>query len=532
MNGRVATIVRCSDLLRHVYATVVSIERQIGGAGEIVLVTDESTPRAGRSWVSEFARRRGHAAAHAERPEPGRIRNAGIRASESPYVVCVEAGDRLDPRFHERAAAKLEADSGVDVVTSWIQVLGPGSDRQIVVPQGHDLDAAIGDTDAIHSASMFRRSAWASFGGFDDTLPSLEYYDFWLRLLHAGRRAALVESPLLLRVLYEDALYRRAWDRARHVEALERIVAKHTTLFARDPASALYARERKLLDFGEKYRWLVARRDSNQRELEQLKSRAADLRRALPEHEQAVDLGDLRRTTPVSRDWGFDRGRAIDRYYIERFLEDQAADIEGVVLELQDPGYAERFGGRRVTRCDVVDLDPANRRATIVSDLRSAANIASDAYDCVILTQTLHLIDDVRAVVAECARVLRPGGVLLATLPCASRVSLEYGQDGDFWRVTEAGSRKLFSEIFPLEALDVRACGNVLVNTAFLYGLACHELAEAEFEEVDPYFPLLVTVRAQKPGGPTKAGHYVQLEPKGQEFCPKRRVQLYYAGRA
>src|SRR2546427_6958275 len=297
MSGRVATIVRCADLLRHVYATVVSSERQTTGAGEIVLVTDDSTAPAGRGWLGDFARRRGHGTAHAAGPEPGAVRNAGIRATQSPYIVCVDAGDRLDPRFHEIAAAKLDADSGVDVVTSWMHVLGPGSDRQIVVPQGHDLDAAIGDTDAIHSASMFRRSAWASFGGFDDTVPSLEYYDFWLRLLHAGRRAALVESPLLLRVLYEDALYRRAWDRDRHVDALERIVDKHTTLFARDPASALYARERKLVDFGEKYRGLVARRDSNLRELEQLKSRAADLRRALPEHEQAVDLGDLRRTT-------------------------------------------------------------------------------------------------------------------------------------------------------------------------------------------------------------------------------------------
>ena len=30
-----------------------------------------------------------------------------------------------------------------------------------------------------------------------------------------------------------------------------------------------------------------------------------------------VAFGDLRRTSPVSNDWGFDRGLPVDRYYIE-----------------------------------------------------------------------------------------------------------------------------------------------------------------------------------------------------------------------
>jgi hypothetical protein len=52
------------------------------------------------------------------------------------------------------------------------------------------------------------------------------------------------------------------------------------------------------------------------------------------------------------------------------------------VLEVQDPGYTTRFGGDRVTRSDVVDLfNMSNPRATIVSDLRAPANIASDTYD-------------------------------------------------------------------------------------------------------------------------------------------------------
>ena len=33
-----------------------------------------------------------------------------------------------------------------------------------------------------------------------------------------------------------------------------------------------------------------------------------------------VRFGSLRRLTPISRDYGYDRGKPIDRYYIESFL--------------------------------------------------------------------------------------------------------------------------------------------------------------------------------------------------------------------
>ena len=81
-----------------------------------------------------------------------------------------------------------------------------------------------------------------------------------------------------------------------------------------------------------------------------------------------------------------------------------------------------------------------------IADLRRADAIPSATYDCIILTQTLQLIDDIPAVLAECARILRPGGVLLATVPSVIRVDDEGGLDGDFWCLTEASARKLFAD--------------------------------------------------------------------------------------
>jgi peptidoglycan/xylan/chitin deacetylase (PgdA/CDA1 family) len=116
-----------------------------------------------------------------------------------------------------------------------------------------------------------------------------------------------------------------------------------------------------------------------------------------------------------------------------------------------------------------------------------------------VLTQTLHLADDVGVVLTECARILRPGGVLLATVPCVTRIDDEGGFDGDFWRLTEASVRKLFAGVFAIEAFDVTPYGNVKACTAFLYGLSAEELAPADLNHVDPAFPVVIAIRAVKP---------------------------------
>ena len=136
--------------------------------------------------------------------------------------------------------------------------------------------------------------------------------------------------------------------------------------------------------------------------------------------------------------------------------------------------------------------------ATAVADLAAAEAIPDDSFDCFILTETLQLIYDVRSAVFHAHRILRPGGVVLCTVPCVSRV--EHGLlETDYWRFTAASCRRLFEEVFPPEMVDVESHGNVLASIAFLAGMAAEEISEAKLGQRDAYFPLVLTVRAQKP---------------------------------
>lgn len=211
-----------------------------------------------------------------------------------------------------------------------------------------------------------------------------------------------------------------------------------------------------------------------------------------------VNFGDLRRLSPISRAWGVDRGRPIDRYYIENFLAENSADIRGHVLAIGDDGYTRMFGGNRVTRSDVLHVEEGNPLATIVGDLTDAPHIASDQFDCIICPQTLQLIYDVRAAVCTIHRILKPGGVVLVTVPGITHTAdAEWGEAWR-WNFTPLSARQVFEEAFAKDKVDVRAYGNVLAAIAFLEGLSVDDLSLHELEHRDQSYDVTITTRAVK----------------------------------
>ena len=212
------------------------------------------------------------------------------------------------------------------------------------------------------------------------------------------------------------------------------------------------------------------------------------------------DRGLYRRTTPFDKNWGGGRGQIVDRYYIEKFLEENANDVRGHVLDFFDDIYARQFGGAKVSKIDVLHLTPDNPHATIIADLSDGAQIPSDTFDCVICTQVFLLIFDLHAAVETLYRILKPGGVVLVTSPGIQKISRgDMEMSGEYWRFTTLSLRRLFEEAFPRECVQVKPSGNVLAATAFLLGLAVEDLRRGDLEFQDPDFPVSIGLRAVKP---------------------------------
>src|SRR5207247_7135457 len=143
----------------------------------------------------------------------------------------------------------------------------------------------------------------------------------------------------------------------------------------------------------------------------------------------------------VAREFGYPRGEPIDRYFIGKFLAKNSDAIHGRVLEIGDRDYTLRFGGDKVTQSDVLHVVAGNPQATIVGNLETGEAIPEAAFDCIILTQTLQFIYRFQDALQTTFRALKPGGILLATFPIISQLSLYDIDQGwfDYWRFTSFG---------------------------------------------------------------------------------------------
>lgn len=234
--------------------------------------------------------------------------------------------------------------------------------------------------------------------------------------------------------------------------------------------------------------------------------------RAVAEHRARLELRRFRRSSsprglalraalrlqhgPVSDWYGFDRGTPIDRPYIEAYLTRHAADIRGRVLEIKSDDYARRFGGTRLDRVEVLDVDADNPHATLVADLDVPGVLPRETYDCVLLTQTLQFLNPAVAL-PTLYQSLLPGGVMIVTTSALTRLETA---DTDRWRLPPTGLRELYCTLLPPDAeIEVEGRGNAVAAAAFALGLAVEELGVRRLEPVDWRYPVVSLSRVRRP---------------------------------
>ncbi len=468
---------------------------------EIIIINDGSTDPGTNERLRRYDRphtrvveteHRGLAAA----------RNRGLREARGRYLCTLDADDRLAPGYFDRTTRLLDDRDDLTFVSFWLETFG--DEEWTWRQQRCDFPTLLAEC-TVCTAALVRRDAVMAVGGYDEQMPQQGYedWDLWISLVAQGYVGTIVPEVLFYYRRTAGSMSTSSNVGESHLRLTRYLIAKHGPSYSEHLPELLRLKEAAGADVLRSNHRLEREIGSRlQVELDVAEKTLAVLRRRATSSEahrpgDALRWGDLERVEPFSPFWGADRGRCVDRLYIERFLDRHREDIAGRVLEVHDDDYTKQFGGSRVTHADVVDIDPDNPRATISADLRRAVEIRDRTYDCVILTQTLHVIDDMRAVLSEMERVLKPGGVLLATLPCLGRVAPEQGLDGDYWRFTAAAARRLFSERFDPSQLEVQAHGNVLVGVAYLYGLAVEDLDPAEFDATDPAVPLIISVRCR-----------------------------------
>jgi glycosyltransferase involved in cell wall biosynthesis len=170
---------------------------------EIIVVDDASTDTTPAA-LAAFTDPRIKVIRHARNRGGSAARNTGIRASSATYVAFLDSDDEWLPTKLERQLDLFErSDHRLGFVYTGAERVFPNGHVSRRIPRRHaDLTRALLRKNAVGETSrgMVRRSALEAIGGFDESLPSCQDWDLWLRLSEKFEAAIIPDA--LVRVAY------------------------------------------------------------------------------------------------------------------------------------------------------------------------------------------------------------------------------------------------------------------------------------------------------------------------------------------
>lgn len=162
----------------------------------------------------------------------GDNRNFGIAHAQGKYICCLDADDKLDSTYLEKALFYAET-YNFDIVYPWVQSFG--NMDEIWEPWATDFSSCLKGA-SLSTVALFKREAWERVGGFRDWGLGKEHvpedWDFWTRLLGHGFRAKMLPEPLMLYRVHGEGLTAQNQMKLRNQR--EMIVSSNRELFSRD----------------------------------------------------------------------------------------------------------------------------------------------------------------------------------------------------------------------------------------------------------------------------------------------------------
>ena len=526
----VSVIIPCFNHGRYVVEALESIWAQAYPATEGIVVDNGSTDNTkeilekiqGVKYI--YQKNQGLSAA----------RNTGIKNSKGNFLIFLDADDWLLPRSIETNIRLLQSNKTLAFVSGAHEKIfvetGKIEEEFQKIDSDHYLHLLQGNYIGMHATVTYRRSVFNEFL-FDITLRACEDYDLYLNIsrkypvlhhtkkiaayrIHTFNMSGNIQMMLftVLKVLDRQKDNLRTNSEKKAYKNGQKIWKEYycSLLYKKISSTQLFFNTEALAtlikyqpELGLKY---ILKNKSVLKSLIKKNAPAFSLRWL---HKAGlynvyrptigdVKWGDLNRQTPFSIDFGYDRGGPVDRYYIENFLKKEGACIKGRALEIGDNEYTLLFGGNKVLQSDILHIDATNTKATFVGDISNAPHLPDNAFDCIVLTQTLHLIYDFKGALATCHRILKPGGVLLLTSPGITPIASGAWKETWYWSFTDKALKRLVTEAFPVGNIEIETFGNVFVATAFLYGTGISEVTKERLEHKDPQFQVIITVKAVK----------------------------------
>ncbi|MBK9276305.1 MAG: glycosyltransferase [Flavobacteriales bacterium] len=294
----IAVLIPCYNDGAFLREALDSVYASTSAPAELVVVNDGSDDPA---TVQLLATLRDEGVRVIDRPNGGlaAARNTGWRATSAPWVLFLDADNRVEPELIARLAEAVARDPQADVCFTDKREFGL---RDGVVRQHADDLPRLLVGNRIDACALVRRGLLEQLDGYDEAMrDGYEDWELWIRATAAGARFHHIPEALFAYRVRSGSLLARADDPEVRARILRHVVDKHAELYARHAGTvAMELHRTQAYD-----RWLRAELDAKAEEaarsaerahagtaearaaLDQMRAELLDVHRALAEAKEA-----------------------------------------------------------------------------------------------------------------------------------------------------------------------------------------------------------------------------------------------------
>ena len=245
----VSIVIPCYNHGQYIQETIDSIDAQkINYPIEIIIVDDGSSDADTLQKLDDL-KQFNYTIIHQTNGGPGKARNTGIEIAVGKYILPLDADNKLNPDYINKAVPLLEKNQA-DIVYAAPVFFGDTSikNRQFKVRPFEDLGLVTGN--CADACAIFRKEVWAKNGGYDAFMPSygFEDWDFWIAASKNNFVFHFINEKLYYYRIVQNSMI-SAFDNKERTVIIHRYLAKkHADFFLEKLVKITYIRERYFYD--------------------------------------------------------------------------------------------------------------------------------------------------------------------------------------------------------------------------------------------------------------------------------------------
>jgi len=231
MNQIVSIIVPCYNQAQYLSEALQSVSDQTYANWECIIVNDgspDNTDQVAGAWLAKDSR-----FLYVDKENGGlsSARNWGIKNASGEFILTLDADDKYECTFVEKAIQVLNDNPNIGGVTSWGIKFFEDKEFDEFKPVGGNIEHFLFRNSSIGTL-MFRKKCWEAIGGYDEKMrKGYEDWEFFIRLTKAGWTIEVL--PEVLFFYRQHSISMRTVAINSHDKEIKRyIYTKHKDLYS------------------------------------------------------------------------------------------------------------------------------------------------------------------------------------------------------------------------------------------------------------------------------------------------------------